>query len=108
LQGDAGRSRNSTPTPSTRRTGSGRRAMSIKREALRTMAPHGLFAHCAFLQAIADAGLNPPDISNLQTGLNAASGGSPFLTHYHYERMQRLGVMRCSPLGHRFVDRWNA
>jgi 3-oxoacyl-[acyl-carrier-protein] synthase-1 len=71
----------------------------IKRETLRTLAPHGLYAHCAMLQAIADAGLNPPDISNLQTGLNAASGGSPFLTHYHYERMQRLGVMRCSPFG---------
>ncbi|MGD1032049.1 MAG: beta-ketoacyl-[acyl-carrier-protein] synthase family protein [Opitutaceae bacterium] len=74
-------------------------AYPIKRETLRTLAPHGLYAHCAMLQAIADARLDAADVSNVQTGLNAASGGSPFLTHYHYERMQRLGVMRCSPFG---------
>ena len=72
---------------------------SIKRETLRTLAPHGLYAHCAMLQAIADARLDAADVSNPQTGLNAASGGSPFLTHYHHERMQKLGVMRCSPFG---------
>jgi len=71
----------------------------IKRELLRSMAPHGLFAHCAFLQAIADARLTDADISNPETGLYAASGGSPFLTHYHHERLSKLGVMRCSPLG---------
>jgi 3-oxoacyl-[acyl-carrier-protein] synthase-1 len=71
----------------------------IKRETLRTMAPNGLFAHCAMLQAIADARLEAADVSNLRTGLNAASGGSPFLTHYHHERMLKLGVMRCSPFG---------
>jgi 3-oxoacyl-[acyl-carrier-protein] synthase-1 len=72
---------------------------SIKRDTLRTLAPHGLYAHCAMLQAIADARLDAADVSNPQTGLNAASGGSPFLTHYHHERMQKLGVMRCSPFG---------
>ena len=71
----------------------------IKRELLRSMAPHGLFAHCAFLQAIEDARLSDEDISNPDTGLYAASGGSPFLTHYHHERLSKLGVMRCSPLG---------
>jgi len=72
---------------------------TIKRETLRTMAPHGLFAHCAFLQAIADARLEAPDISNPETGLYAASGGSPMLTAYHHDRMRKLGVARCSPLG---------
>jgi 3-oxoacyl-[acyl-carrier-protein] synthase-1 len=72
---------------------------SIKRELLRTMAPHGLFAHCALLQAVADARLAEADISNPQTGLYAASGGSPMLTAYHHDRMVRLGVARCSPLG---------
>lgn len=72
---------------------------SIKRETLRTMAPHGLFAHCAFLQAIEDARLSEGDLSNPQTGLYAASGGSPMLTAYHHDRMRRLGVARCSPLG---------
>jgi 3-oxoacyl-[acyl-carrier-protein] synthase-1 len=71
----------------------------IKREVLRTMAPHGLFAHCAMLQAIADAKLADGDLSDPGTGLYAASGGSPMLTAYHHDRMIKLGVARCSPLG---------
>jgi 3-oxoacyl-[acyl-carrier-protein] synthase-1 len=71
----------------------------IKRELLRSMAPNGLFAHCAMLQAIEDAKLTEPDVSNPETGLYAASGGSPYLTHFHHERLQKYGVMRCSPLG---------
>lgn len=71
----------------------------IKRELLRSMAPNGLFAHCAMLQALEDARLADGDISNPDTGLYAASGGSPFLTHYHHERLLKVGVMRCSPLG---------
>jgi 3-oxoacyl-[acyl-carrier-protein] synthase-1 len=71
----------------------------IKRETIRSMAPHGLYAHCAFLQAIADARLEDADISNRHTGLFAASGGSPMLTYYHHDRMLRLGPARCSPLG---------
>ena len=71
----------------------------IKRELLRSMAPNGLFAHCAMLQAVQDAALAEADVSNPHTGLYAASGGSPFLTHHHHERLQKFGVMRCSPLG---------
>ncbi len=71
----------------------------IKRELLRSMAPNGLFAHCAMLQAIEDARLVEADISEPATGLYAASGGSPMLTHYHHERLYKQGVMRCSPLG---------
>ncbi len=71
----------------------------IKRELLRTMAPNGLFAHCAMVQAIEDARLTDADISNPDTGLYAASGGSPFLTNYHHDRLVKHGVMRCSPLG---------
>lgn len=71
----------------------------IKRELLRSMAPNGLFAHCAMLQAIEDAKLVDADISNPGTGLYAASGGSPMLTHYHHDRLVKVGVMRCSPLG---------
>ena len=71
----------------------------IKRELLRSMAPNGLFAHCAMLQAIEDARLTEADISNPATGLYAASGGSPMLTHHHHDRLQKVGVMRCSPLG---------
>jgi 3-oxoacyl-[acyl-carrier-protein] synthase-1 len=71
----------------------------LKRETLRTMAPNGLFAHCAMIQAIEDAQLTERDISNPNTGLYAASGGSPFLTNYHHNRLQKMGVARCSPLG---------
>jgi 3-oxoacyl-[acyl-carrier-protein] synthase I len=71
----------------------------IKREQLRSMAPHGLFAHCAFLQALADARLADADVSNRDTGLHAASGGSPCLTNHHHERLLKMGVMRCSPMG---------
>jgi 3-oxoacyl-[acyl-carrier-protein] synthase I len=71
----------------------------IKRELLRSMAPNGLFAHCAMLQAVEDAKLTEADISNPLTGLYAASGGSPYLTNYHHERLTKSGVMRCSPLG---------
>ncbi len=71
----------------------------IKRELLRSMAPNGLFAHCAMLQAIEDARLTEADISNPDTGLYAASGGSPLLTHHHHERLNKFGPMRCSPLG---------
>jgi len=74
-------------------------AYEIKRETIRSMAPHGLFAHCAFLQAVADARLGEADISNRATGLFAASGGSPMLTYYHHDRMLKLGPARCSPLG---------
>ncbi len=71
----------------------------IKRELLRSMAPNGLFAHCAMLQAVDDAKLTEADTSNPQTGLYAASGGSPYLLHHNQERLKKLGVMRCSPLG---------
>ena len=74
-------------------------AYKIKRELLRTMAPNGLFAHCAMLQAVADAKLVESDVSNLLTGLYAASAGSPYLLHYHNDRLNKVGVMRCSPLG---------
>lgn len=71
----------------------------IKRDVLRSMAPNGLYAHCAMLQAIEDAKLAEADVSNRDTGLYAASGGSPFLTHFHHERLLKVGVMRCSPMG---------
>jgi len=72
---------------------------SIRRELLRGMAPHGVYAYCAMLQAVEDAKLTEADYSNTQTGLYAASAGSPFLLGHHLERMRKHGVMRCPPLG---------
>ena len=74
-------------------------AYRIRRDVMRGLAPHGVYAYCAMLQSIADAGLSDDDISNRQTGLYAASGGSPFLHHQNISRMNSLGVMRCSPTG---------
>lgn len=71
----------------------------IKRELLRGMAPHGVYSFCAMQQAIEDAKLDETDVSNAGTGLYAASAGSPFLLGFHLERMRKLGVMRCPPLG---------
>lgn len=72
---------------------------TIRREALRGMAPHGVYSYCAMQQAVEDAKLTESDWSNQHTGLYAASAGSPFLLVHHIERMRRLGVMRCPPLG---------
>lgn len=72
---------------------------SIRRELLRGMAPHGVYAYCAMLQALEDAKLTEADYSNNDTGLYAASGGSPFLLGYYLERLRKYGVMRCQPLG---------
>jgi len=49
----------------------------FKREQLRSMGPNVLYAACALEQAIADAKLDPIDVSNDDTGLYAASAGSP-------------------------------
>lgn len=72
---------------------------TIKREIIRGMAPHGVYAWCAMQQAIEDARLTDADVSNTHTGLYAASGGSPQLMGYMLQRMHTHGVMRCSPLG---------
>jgi len=71
----------------------------IRREVIRGMAPHGVYAWCAMQQAIEDAKLEEADYSNAHTGLYAASGGSPHLMGHMLQRMHTLGVMRCSPLG---------
>lgn len=72
--------------------------LTIKREVLRGMAPHVAYAWSAILQAIADARLDEGDISNEDTGLYAASAGSPFFLSSMISRMNQYGVMRCSPL----------
>ena len=72
---------------------------SVKREQLRSLSPNALYATCAMQQAIADAKLAPADVSNDDTGLYAASAGSPLMLGRQLNRMQHQGVMRCPPLG---------
>lgn len=71
----------------------------IRRETMRSLAPNGVYAWCAMQQCIADAKLAPPDISNPDTGLYAASGGSPMLLFRQMQKMNEIGVMRCPPTG---------
>ncbi|MDR2862395.1 MAG: beta-ketoacyl-[acyl-carrier-protein] synthase family protein [Puniceicoccales bacterium] len=72
---------------------------TVKRDVLRGLPPHGLFAYCAVQQAIADAKLTPQDISNPATGMYTASAGSASMLHHNITRMFASGVMRCSPMG---------
>jgi 3-oxoacyl-[acyl-carrier-protein] synthase-1 len=71
----------------------------VKRELLRGMCPNALYAYCAMQQALEDAKLSEADWSNDDTGLYAASGGSPYLLGHMIQKMHTQGVMRCSPLG---------
>ena len=70
----------------------------IRRETIRSFSPHVLFAYCSFLQAIEDANLEDVDISNIETGIYTASGGSTRFIHHNLQRMEKRGVMRCNPL----------
>ncbi|MFA6959285.1 MAG: beta-ketoacyl-[acyl-carrier-protein] synthase family protein [Opitutaceae bacterium] len=71
---------------------------AVKREQLRSLSPNALYAHCAMQQAITDARLAPEDVSNDDTGLYAASAGSPGIMTRMVNRMNQQGVMRCAPL----------
>ncbi|MAM91799.1 MAG: beta-ketoacyl synthase [Opitutaceae bacterium] len=71
----------------------------IRREELRGLAPHGLYAYCAMKQAIGDASLDEDEVSNITTGIYTASGGSTRMIYSNIQRMRELGPMRCSPTG---------
>ena len=71
----------------------------LRMDTLRGLSPHGLYAYCAMVQAIQDAGLSEDEISNPKTGLFTASSGSVFMTYNHLNRMFKVGVLRASPQG---------
>ena len=71
----------------------------VRREVLRGFAPHGLYVYCAMKQAIEDAGLEENDVSNEETGIYTASGGSTRLIYKNMTRMHEVGPTRCSPTG---------
>ena len=54
----------------------------LKREHLRSLSPHGLYANCALTQAIEDSGWSEEEISHPRTGLYTASSGSASSIHY--------------------------
>ncbi len=71
---------------------------SLPREKLRGFSPHGLYALCAAEQAIADAGLTREDLLSSETGLSAASVGSPRTLFHHHREMEKSGRNRWHPL----------
>lgn len=68
------------------------------REALRSLSPHGLYALCATEQALADAGLDPAQLTDGTTGLYCASAGSTFLTYHHVHQMHASRGERGNPM----------
>lgn len=71
----------------------------IRRDVLRGLAPHGVYAICAVLQALQDAGLGEEEISREDTGLFCASAGSPFLAHRYLAQMEESKGKRGHPMG---------
>lgn len=71
----------------------------VRREALRSLGPNALYALCAMQQAVADARLKPDEVSSDDTGLYAASAGSPGIMTRYLNRLHEFGPMRCPPLG---------
>ncbi len=71
---------------------------TIERNDLRSMAPHVVYAYCAMVQAIAQAGLRPEQVSHPRTGAMCASGGSMWMIYEHLHKMMREGIHKCYPL----------
>ncbi|MEM8868103.1 MAG: beta-ketoacyl-[acyl-carrier-protein] synthase family protein [Verrucomicrobiota bacterium] len=69
----------------------------LSRLQLKTMSPHVLYAHCATMDALEDAGLDRDAVSDPRTGLYSASAGSASTQGEQMRIMNERGVMRCSP-----------
>ncbi|MBM3852746.1 MAG: beta-ketoacyl-[acyl-carrier-protein] synthase family protein [Verrucomicrobia bacterium] len=72
---------------------------TIEREAVRSLAPHGVYATCALEQALADAGLVRTDLADGATGLFCASAGSTLLLASHINQMYAVRGERGDPMG---------
>jgi 3-oxoacyl-(acyl-carrier-protein) synthase len=71
--------------------------VSISRQIARSLPPHGIYAHVALQEALAQSGLSPDELQSEETGLFTASVGSTTLTYRHAQRMLSSGVEKCSP-----------
>ncbi len=72
---------------------------TVDRELLRGLAPHGVYAHCALDQALADAGLTAAQLSDGTTGLFCASAGSAFLLGNFLGQLRAARGERGNPMG---------
>lgn len=71
----------------------------LPREVLRSLSPHGVYAWCAILQALADAGLAREALRDGRTGLFTASAGSPSWLRHHLDEAAASGGARVHPWG---------
>lgn len=73
--------------------------IEFSRQQLRSLTPHGVYAHVAMQEAIADAGLASHEVSHPRTGMMTASVGSTRMLYRSVDIMVRKGILRCHPLG---------
>lgn len=73
--------------------------LTIPRNVLRGLPPHGAYAWIAMNEAIADASLNPDDISNVRTGMMCASAGSMSSLYLAVDVMLKKGIRHNHPYG---------
>ncbi len=73
--------------------------LTVDRELLRGLAPHGVYALCALQEALADAGLQAAQLTDGTTGLFCASAGSPFLLGNFIDQMHATRGERGNPMG---------
>ncbi len=66
---------------------------------VRAYAPHVVYGHCALLDALAEAGLEPEHLRDGRTGLYCASAGSPMLMRQRGGKMAEGGWKRGHPMG---------
>lgn len=71
----------------------------LPRETLRGLAPHGVYAFCAFEQALADAGLAKAELGGGDTGLFCASAGSALMLHHNLAQAHANNFERGNPMG---------
>ena len=71
----------------------------VDRLSLKSMSPNVFYSYFSTLDALADASLELSQVSNRRTGLYSASAGSSGMLHHHVQRLNELGITRCSPYG---------
>src|SRR4051812_35399183 len=73
--------------------------LTIPRNILRGLAPHGAYAYFAMNEAIIDANLKPDEVSNVRTGMMCASAGSMSTLYLSVDVMVKRGVRYNHPSG---------
>lgn len=73
--------------------------LSFRIDQYRCLSPNVAYAVHAMERAIADAGLEPSQVSDRRTGMFTASAGSAKMSHFHMDRLLTMGPSRCMPMG---------